>query len=435
MSKWVDRISNHQALLRLRKISELVAALRPAPSPEHDEALERLATVAEFAVAAVSATDPVLVPPQVLANLVPPTQEIENQLAQFRANKTAAPLDAANNQADNILAYLAGLRPIALPEDAAAIRTAAQTLRKSASQLRHGVEEERRQTVTALAALRKQLEDTKVEITAQKARLDTAIATFQAQFSKAEEERRSAYSLTMANREQETAATLDAHRAAQKDLAAEAKNALAEMREEAASSTAKALSDLQSQAAALLASIQAQERKARELVFLTANNTTVGNYKTVADKQQREGLVWRILAAAAFAGLIVFGIWAFVHASAPDSRATWLSVSGRIFAALAFGLLGAFAAREANRFAQGEERNRKTELALAALGPYLQGLPDELQNEVRRDVARSVFMVPDSTPDGGREEGKKEIALPAERQMEVVEKVLETLQKLIGQLK
>lgn len=436
MSKWVDRISSHPALARLRKLAETLDAT-PAPdgsSTEVVESLERLSAVARFALAVISAVDPLFVPVQVLLNLVTPIQEIENQVGNFRAQGGQQFLDTANAHADSLLVAISSLRQVASPEDAAHVREAVTALRKSASNLKHNVEEERRQVVTGLSATRKSLEEAKADIGQQKARLDAAIATFQEQFSKAEDERRSQFSATQTTREERLQAIERDTTALQTKTTEQIQETLAGVPVQATEAIESTLAKSQRQAEEYLAAIGGFEARARELVFLTANTTTVGSYKLIADKQRWEALVWRILAALSFAGLIVFAVWAFVHATAPSTTATWLSVSGRFFAALTFGLLGAFAAREANRFAELENRNRRTELALAALGPFLQGLPQELQDTLRQEVARGIFVENVSRPAAPEGEAAG-LKLPAEKQIELAEKALDTAQKIVEKLR
>lgn len=436
MSKWVDRISNHKAITRLRKLAETLDGVKlPKEAPtETVEAFERLIAVARYALAVTSSVDPLLVPPQTLANFITPIQEIESQLSVYQSSSNEQALDIANNHADALLVALAALRQVASPEEASHVREAVTTLRKSVSQLKHSVEEERRQVVTGLVSARKNLDETKADISSQKARLDSAIATFQEQFSKAEDERRNQFSQSQSSREERIQVLEREAAGFQTKASEEIQASLAEIPTLADDAIKQALATTEAESEKLIAAIRRHEARAQELVFLTANTTTVGSYKLVADKQRREALIWRIVAAVSFVGLIGFAVWAFLHASGVPNEANWLSVSGRFFAALTFGLLGAFAAREASRFAQLEDRNRRTELALAALGPFLQDLPDELKHSLREEVARGIF-VENSQATARPETEPQGLKLPSEKQLELVEKALETAQKMIEKFK
>lgn len=432
MSKWVDRISNHKAITRLRRLAETLEAVRlPKEAPtEVVESLERLIAVTRYAIAVTSSVDPLFVPIQTLANLLPPIQEMENQVAAYQSSSNDQTLELANNHADTLLVALASFRQVASPEEASHVREAVTTLRKSVSQLKHSVEEERRQVVTGLVAARKNLDETKADINSQKARLDSAIAAFQEQFSKAEDDRRTQFSLGQSTREERSQALERELGTLQTKVLEEVQAALGNIPAQAEEAIKNTLAGAESESEELLSKVRHHETRAQELVFLTANTTTVGSYKLIADKQRFEARVWRIVAASAFLGLVIFSVWAFVHATGASTGATWLSVSGRFFAALTFGLLGAFAAREASRFSQLEDRNRRTELALAALGPFLQDVPDNLKHSLREEVARGIF-VETAHPAARPEPETQGLKLPSEKQLELVEKALDTTQKMI----
>ena len=63
----------------------------------------------------------------------------------------------------------------------------------------------------------------------------------------------------------------------------------------------------------------------------------------------------------------------------------------RAFVAIAFGIGAAWAAREAEKHQQAERHNRKMELELASISPYLALLPDDTQFAVKTDLAKRLF--------------------------------------------
>ena len=74
-----------------------------------------------------------------------------------------------------------------------------------------------------------------------------------------------------------------------------------------------------------------------------------------------------------------------------SSEFAWPRFAARAFVAVTFGLLAAYAARQADRFDAAEAQNRRTELALASLDPFLVGVPEGDQHELKKQLAVRFF--------------------------------------------
>ena len=95
-------------------------------------------------------------------------------------------------------------------------------------------------------------------------------------------------------------------------------------------------------------------------------------------------------------GLIGFAIFAFVDTL--GAVFNWGTFGGRAFVALTFGVLAAYAARQAEKHEQVERRSRRLELELAALDPFLEPLPEAERFAVKRQMADRLFGQPDFVP-------------------------------------
>lgn len=149
------------------------------------------------------------------------------------------------------------------------------------------------------------------------------------------------------------------------------------------------LEKAQASSAALLATIEAHRDRAQELLFVIANTGMVGGYQKVANTKRQAAKVWQWIAAGAFLGLISFAIVAFAGTVSPEFA--WPRFAARAFVAVTFGLLAAYAARQADRFDAAEAQNRRTELALASLQPFLVGVPESDQHELKKQLAVRFF--------------------------------------------
>lgn len=88
-------------------------------------------------------------------------------------------------------------------------------------------------------------------------------------------------------------------------------------------------------------------------------------------------------------GLITFAIIAFLNAVTVEFNIG--KFGARLFAAIAFGILAAYSAREADKNGGLESKNRQIELELASIDMYLSKLPEENQIEIKIDLARKWF--------------------------------------------
>ena len=87
--------------------------------------------------------------------------------------------------------------------------------------------------------------------------------------------------------------------------------------------------------------------------------------------------------------LVGFAIFAFVATLGQDVK--WSAFGARIFVAMAFGILSAYAALQADKHQRAERKNRKTELELASISPYLHDLPIVQQHKIKEELAMRLF--------------------------------------------
>lgn len=83
-------------------------------------------------------------------------------------------------------------------------------------------------------------------------------------------------------------------------------------------------------------------------------------------------------------------------AQTPSSdSAFYQGLATRIFLSITFGIFAAYAARQASHFLEMERKNRKLALELQALGPYIEPLEKDKQDEFRLKIGERSFGVHD----------------------------------------
>lgn len=217
-------------------------------------------------------------------------------------------------------------------------------------------------TENQLASLDTQVARFGQQIDASLARADQTIATFQEQFSAAQEAR--------AEEHRTSLASID-------ELSKGSVRTLKESGEEG------------------LAELQQQIESARNMVSTFAAAGTAHSYGIEAKSQGTAADRWRY-------GAIGTGILAAMFAAAllivePSGNQDWSVVVGKLAVVLALGGLANYAALQSSRHRGREEYNRRLELSVVAFGPFIQELPEEKQLEMRENMAKSLFTTPGPT--------------------------------------
>ena len=193
MSRWVNRVRQHAVWPALSAVEPSVnAALeRDGVSPDVVDSLERLRAVVKFGEMRLSATDPVLIPPSALDNLVQPLSQLKVHVDAFTGNGDIGQVNSANSQADTFLVNLNLILVVTAPPDLQALSSAASSYRETLE----------KHLSNAMAIQAKLLEsasvnDSKIKaiedaLTAEQQRLSSLMNEHQTQFSSAQDRRAS----------------------------------------------------------------------------------------------------------------------------------------------------------------------------------------------------------------------------------------------------
>ena len=409
MSQWADQVENHQ-LQELLQVSQTLLN-QAAELLENDtqalEALERLRSVIGLVIRVLFNVDPEVVPVQPLSNMVPHLTNLNKEVQSFVSNQNVAHLTNANKHAENILPQIAAIPVLATPDDVDGMREAFTSFRRSAGQLIHNLEQEAsnfrdemdqdrltssqniESSKEQLVELETELERIQAEIQSQKGRLDTAIAEFQNQFSKkqdvrqeqfaeAEKERNDANKKTIVEQEEQFSTVKENHKEKFAGICEAADEKLISFQtssEKTVQSYIEALDEYKTQA--------------ETLVHVIGNTGMVGGYQKTANTARNTARFWQCIAIGAFAGLIWFAIKVFSATQSPDF--TWSIFAGRVFVAGTFGIAAAYASRLSDRHEEIERYNRRVELELASIDPYLVGIQKDKQESVKEELAKRMF--------------------------------------------
>ena len=313
------------------------------------------------------------------------------------------------------------------------LRDAVTSYRRSAGQYIRNIDDEYKSLNKKFQEITANLTQLTSEISSQKQRIDNVISNFQDQFSNAEERRRAEFQAAEKERKEKAdslytdienkldeliegkdtsySAKIEEIKAAFDKLSVDVKSNSDALFEDIKSTSAssldefngnitaalknfnststKAVNTFTSEANSAMADILENKERAEKLVGIITDTGMVGGYQRVANSEGKAAILWRVIATLCFAGLIVFAIYAYT--SAFNHEVKWGEFAARIFVATSFGILAAYAALQADKHEKAERKNRKIELELASISPYLHSLPVEQQHKIKAELASRLF--------------------------------------------
>lgn len=473
MSRWVDRLIQHAVFPALAAVEPSInAALsRDGNSPDTLDSLERLRSVAKFGLARLSATDPVLIPPSAVDNLVPSLNQLKSHVDSFTGSGDVNQINAANSQADTFLVNLNLILVATNQEDLKVLAGAAasyrQTLKKYLSDAL-AVQTVFQEKAAANDSKIKAIEEA---LTAEQQRLSSLINDHQSQFSSVQDKRASDFATSQAENlakyaeaisEQKTQFSVDQdiRRTAFADFQIQNQEKLSnllssydqklkdhaidfEVKEKLADEVNKNNIQLlqveyQKEANRILEEIRRHKSEVESLVGVIGTLGVTSGYKKVANYARLMVGIWQSLTVLSLTGLIAVAFPSFLKTQVPGEQTSQLAsverkaevgqvdtnklstekgkaisadakvAAGvpveqhsnsdfyqgfltRVFLSITFGIFAAYAGRQASRFFDMEQRNRKMALELGALGPFIEPLDKADRDKFRIQIGDRSF--------------------------------------------
>jgi hypothetical protein len=240
----------------------------------------------------------------------------------------------------------------------------------------------------------KRVSDMTAEAAAERARLTSLTSEFQAQFSTAQDTRSKEYNEAQASRQERFGGVVAEHTKSLAEQSAEytkQREADARLYQDHVTSMK---TRYEASATALLEDITRRKEGVEKLVGVIGNLAVTSGYLRAANHARWSTWIWQFVTVAAMGGVIIVAWKAFIPLVAGTFSGE--SFAGRVFVSIAVGVLAAYAASQADKYARVEGHNRKLALELEAIGPYLSSLPTEKQEALRVQIAERTFGQPDS---------------------------------------
>lgn len=139
----------------------------------------------------------------------------------------------------------------------------------------------------------------------------------------------------------------------------------------------------------LVKKLEEKLEEAKKIVGVVSDKAVTGNYQNVANDNKTKANIFRwiaILLMLALSGLLIYTIW-----DISGDTFDWTKSLVRILAAAALSYPATYAARESSKHRKLENLNRKAELELAAINPFIELLPEQKKQEIKEKLVEKYF--------------------------------------------
>jgi hypothetical protein len=149
------------------------------------------------------------------------------------------------------------------------------------------------------------------------------------------------------------------------------------------------ISKIDTDTSKIVESISEKLEEARRLVNVIGNVGVTGNYQNIANQHKSTANFWRTLAIifmTVMSGLLIYAIW-----DVSSANYDWIKSVIRIIAAAALSYPATYAARESSKHRKLETLNRKLELELASLTPFIELHSEDQKREIKSKLVDKYF--------------------------------------------
>ena len=355
ITTWEEDFKNHPVHTTVQNVKEKLDSYSAGEDSSAISLLSRFIQIINYIDMCLENTNPALVPKAPLDQINAQVSATVGQLDNYTSNKNQGHLTNANNHAE-----AAAAQCIHLPQPS-------HKTNKSFSKIVSDSYETSKRFISEITAVKNTFEtdlanvnkhseklEEKIKkqeqtIEDHKTRLDTILSEFQSQFSEMEAKRSQKFS-DKADKQTETFnSLLDKFSLENKGLQDEIIDKLTTQIDESRLSAKSAIKFLEE-----------KKQEALDLVGVIGNICVTGNFKNIANDEQKIANRYRRIAIVAILYIPV-----------------------------------QYASKESDRHRKNERKNRRLELELASIDPFLENLPLEKRNNLKETLAQRYFAQPD----------------------------------------
>jgi len=380
MSRWQNHLATHPIGPLIGEFPQLLvkAEVRAGVDSFAATELARLRKIIDRVTRGVDTAEPALIDPQLLTDLFSELETVHAVLGRYVVSGRAGDLETANEFATRLLARLPYIPAPPSLRELDDVRITVEEVQSLATSYIATLDDDRKELLRRLDFLQGEAQAAVRAVESERKRLENSFSSMSHQFLEQEGARSSKFEDAQATRR-------ELYEELKTSITEQASGLIAYFRQQSDTESVR-LTELRT--------------RAEEVVGAIAINGMAGGYKTIADREMRAARVWQLFTVASMLGLVWIA-YGTAHGVQQQEEFHWGPFAVRVFIALAVGVLSAFTAKQASEHLAAERSNRKMQLELTALVPYLESLPENDQHRVKSELVARLFAQPLPALSGG----------------------------------
>lgn len=402
---YTDRYIDHQIFVNISTVQETLKSLIKLDDVTESlsEEIARLIELVSYSHDKIKSADHNWLPENLLSQSNKLISGILSDLQNFKEGKDITHLINANKRADNLLIQVHQIPQIAYVDNRKTKEKIGDNYHKTISQIIQEIKKDKLQYNDDLNNIQEQITNLSKNIDNEKKRIDGSNAQFQAQFSDFQDSRREKFDQEIEKLKGELSA-----------LKSDYEGQFKSLRDSTSALFGETLSDFKKTSEAsnivvmanfeellkektvstdnLLLEMENKKEEARRILDVSTNVAITGQYNKIANQEKNAANILRWFSVF-FMVLSIYFIHELISSITKDSIGVAVVVF-RIGIVIVTLIPGFYLARESEKHREREIRNRKMELELASLGPYLEQLEPIVQMEIRKELTSKFFGQP-----------------------------------------
>ncbi|WP_434950084.1 hypothetical protein ACRWQL_11510 [Shewanella sp. HL-SH4] len=360
------------------------------------EHIDRIAQLKSYAETCLESLIPALVNHGNLNNTNSYIQSLIAELNNFIANKNVAHLNNTASHIDNAMAQLISLPMQSFPISEQSFTKSLLQFKSLAEKSLSEIKESKDTLQASIVTISKDAADQKtsldnlvLEIQEHSKSIETSLNHFVEKFENTESDFTNKFDSTVDEIEEKYKNYTQEFNSQLDEKIENTENLFQKNLDEQKNTFTTQLESQKSDAQAILDELEKKKSEASNLLQIIGNIGITGNYQNIANIEKAAADKWRNIALWLMISMVaVIGFTIFISAT---NGFDWKLALFRIGAALALAIPAAYAAKESAKHRLLENHNRRSELELASLDPYLEKLPEDTRNKVKEELTKKFF--------------------------------------------
>jgi hypothetical protein len=373
-----ERITAHASYINMERVIQILNEISSSDiSVREIEMLERVNVTFDFLKNSLDKVDPWLISTSTLDNLNNPISQVLREITSYNNNGNEGHLANVCSYLESLVSFFSQIVVTRTPEEIEGVRSSIIKFRQSVGQHLGNIEREANETSVVLTKNTEKLNELTTSIDTQKSRIDTIVSDFQSQFLQNQTQRTEQFTTFLKESESEF-----------NDIMENRDNSLKQQLIEQSDSFKSLTDDFKTKMQSELDQINAMNKEAEKILGIMSMKGLAQGYQKIANSEGWKAIVWNIISLSSLIGVLVFGYqFIILH----EGTMSWTTLISRIVLTGVGITLFTYCAKQAANHRTEERHNRRIELELASLDPYIKDLEPDKQKEVKQNLVEKYF--------------------------------------------